>query len=141
MASAAEEKNLKNTFACRVFAVWIVCNTSSHRLRLDSRTGHLSAAAGFTGFAPAADPYCYPVGGSDCKLEAQIAAWKVRLQPGSSDCSLEVQITALRVRLQSAGADGSLEIRLRFKELSELLRYLVPTDNLFFRQTIRIDRL
>jgi len=32
----------------------------------------------FTGFASAADPYCYPVGGSDGKVKAQIAAWRVR---------------------------------------------------------------
>ena len=28
-------------------------------------------------------------------LEAQIAAWRLRLQPGGSDCSLEAQIESL----------------------------------------------
>jgi len=69
----------------------------------------LKHSAADTGFASATEPYCYPVGGSDCNLEAQIAAWRVRLHPGGADCSLEAQITAWSLRWKLAGADYSLE--------------------------------
>ena len=42
-------------------------------------------------------------------LEAQISAWRVRLQPEGSDCSLEAQVAAWRRRLQAGGLDCSLE--------------------------------
>ena len=47
-----------------------------------------------------------------CSLEAQIAVWRLRLQPGGSDCSLEAQIAARRLRLQPGALDCSLEVQI-----------------------------
>jgi len=52
------------------------------------------------------------LGSTDCSLEAQIAAaqiatWRLRLQPWGSDCSHGVQIAACGPRLQPGGSGGS----------------------------------
>ena len=58
----------------------------------------------FTGFASAADPNATLL--ESHKLEAQIAAWRVRLQPAGPVCSLEAQVAAWQI----AGWNGGLEL-------------------------------
>jgi len=46
-------------------------------------------------------------GGSDCTLESQIAAFRLRFQHGASDCSLDAQIAAWTLSLEAGGLDWS----------------------------------